>query len=66
MTYTSIQAAVAAEHVRDLQREVELTRLARLARCCHPAAWRHAAKALAGRITDRRVRSTTSGACAIC
>jgi hypothetical protein len=66
MTYPSIQAALTAEHVRDLHREAQRTHLARLARCCQPAAWRTAARSVATWVARRRLDGATPAACPTC
>ena len=43
MTPTTLSEAVAAEHVRDLERAAHASRLAALARCCHPSVLRRSA-----------------------
>jgi hypothetical protein len=41
MTPIDISSALAAEHTKDLYAAAARNRLAVLARCCKPAAWRH-------------------------
>jgi hypothetical protein len=66
MTYPSIQAAVTAEHVHDLQREAQRSHLARLARGCRPTTWRTAAQSLATRVVRRRLNGASPAACVTC
>jgi hypothetical protein len=66
MTYPTIQAALAAEHAHDLHREAQRTHLARLARCCQPAAWRTAARSLATWLASRRLTAAEPAACPTC
>ena len=65
MTPTTLNAAVAAEHVRDLQRAASASRLAALARCCRPSQLRRAAATTAGafRSLVRRSAAPSSAAC---
>jgi hypothetical protein len=42
MTALDITSALAAEHIHDLQLAGQRRRLAALARCCQPAAWKRA------------------------
>ena len=67
MTPTTLNAAVAAEHVRDLQRTAHASRLAALARCCHPSRLRQAASRTATALTTlvrRSATPTTASCCA--
>ena len=59
MTPITLSAAVAAEHVRDLERAAHASRLAALARCCHPSQLRRAAARTGTRL--RALLQRTSG-----
>jgi hypothetical protein len=63
MIYSTITAALAAEHVRDLQRQAHDARLARLARCCKPSTWRPVLNRIVHRLTPPRGRTVVCAAC---
>jgi hypothetical protein len=66
MSYSTLDAALAAEHLRDLTRDVERARLVKLARCCRPAAWRAAAATAAGWFASVRRTQSRAAVCATC
>ncbi|HET7358027.1 MAG TPA: hypothetical protein VFJ09_15255 [Nocardioidaceae bacterium] len=63
MIYSTITAALAAEHIRDLQRQAHDARLTRLARCCKPSTWRAALNRTAHRRATPRGRTVACTAC---
>ena len=66
MTPTTLSEAVAAEHVRDLQRTAHASRLAALARCCHPSRVRGAASRTVAAFTTLVRRSATPATASCC
>lgn len=68
MTPTTLTAAAAAEHVRDLQTAARESRLAALARCCHPSQLRRtasrAATAIRTVLAGPSAGPATAGCCA--
>jgi hypothetical protein len=63
MSHPTITAALAAEHIRDLQRQAHHARLARLAHCCKPSTWRAAPNRIAHLLTRPRGRTVVCAAC---
>ena len=63
MIYSTITAALAAEHIRDLQRQAHVARLTRLARCCKPSTWRAVLNRIAHRLAPPRGRTVGCTAC---
>jgi hypothetical protein len=65
MNATTLTAAAAAEHTRDLRGAAAKSRLAALARCCKPSYVRAALRATVTRIAAGRPRRAAV-ACAAC
>ena len=63
MSHPTITAALAAEHIRDLQRQAQTARLARLAHCCKPSTWRAALNRIAHLLATPRARTVACTAC---
>ena len=67
MLSVNLAASVAAERSRDLTRAVETSRLAALARCCHPSTWRRATQRLVktAAVARRRAGLRQDPACCV-